>query len=81
MEASQVSPNLYGLTRVDSKEDIIERASASEPLSAGPPSAQHSTERLNTKEEWLPLAAADPAFWLKETNVSEERIARKMPYE
>ena len=68
------------MTRVDGKEDMIERASTSEPLSAGPPSAQHSTERLNTQEDWLPLAATDPAFWLKETNVSEERIARKMPY-
>ncbi len=60
MEASQVSPDLYGLTRVDGKENKIERASASEPLSTGPPNAQHGTERLNTQEGWLPLRLPTP---------------------
>ena len=79
MEASQGSPNFYDLARVDGKGNKIGRASASEPLFIDLPSARHGTERLNTQEDWLPLATADPAFWFKETTVSEEASAERCP--
>ncbi len=79
MEASQDSPNFYDLAKVDGKGNKIGRASASEPLVTGPPSARHGTEGLNTQEDWLPLATADPAFWLKETTITEEASAERCP--
>ncbi len=81
MEASQGLPNFYDLAKVDGKGNKIGRASASEPLVTGPPSARHGTEGLNTQEDWLPLATADPAFWLKETTITEEHGGTKMPCE
>ncbi len=81
MEAAQVPPNFHGSAGIEGKDDKIGRTAANEPPVTGPRSAQYDTEGLNTQEDWLPLAAADPAFWLKETIVNEERIVRKVPYE
>lgn len=66
MEAARVPANFYGLPGTDGEDDKIGRPSANEPPLTGPRSAQHNTEGLNTQEDWLPLASADPTFWLKE---------------
>lgn len=66
MEAAQVPPNFHALAGIDGKDGKIGRTSTNEPPVTGPQIAQYDTEGLNTRDDWLPLATADPTFWLKE---------------
>lgn len=66
MESAPFTPDQHGLPGTNGKDRRRGQPSANKPPAAGPRStnAAPAKERA-AREDWLALATADPAFWVK----------------